>query len=114
MKKNNTKYSLVVTWSKEDQGWGIKVPELPGCFSFVKNFNAILKASKQAIQSWIMEAKKNKIDIPKPISTHDYSGKFVTRIDPELHRTLAIQAKLKGESLNRFVQNLLHHSIHTH
>ena len=32
-----------------------------------------------------------------------YSGKFIVRIDPELHKTIAIQAQKNGKSLNAWV-----------
>ncbi|MDO8519653.1 MAG: toxin-antitoxin system HicB family antitoxin [Deltaproteobacteria bacterium] len=111
MPKKPYKYSIIVTWSEEDQGWGIKVPELSGCFSFAKKINHAPKAAMEAIESWIKAAKRQGLEIPEPISAREYSGKFVARIDPELHRALAIKAKLKGESLNRFVEDLLSDSL---
>jgi predicted HicB family RNase H-like nuclease len=36
-----------------------------------------------------------------------FSGKFVVRIDPELHRELYIHAKQSGVSLNRYVEEVL-------
>jgi len=40
---------------------------------------------------------------PTPISGRSYSGKFVVRIPPEVHRVLAIKAAEEGISLNRLV-----------
>lgn len=36
-----------------------------------------------------------------------YSGKFVVRIDPELHKSIAIEARKKGQSLNALVNDTL-------
>jgi predicted HicB family RNase H-like nuclease len=36
-----------------------------------------------------------------------YSGKFVVRVKPELHRLLAIKAEVAGMSLNGFLAKLL-------
>lgn len=36
-----------------------------------------------------------------------YSGKFVVRIDPELHKTISIQARKNGKSLNAWVHDTL-------
>jgi len=36
-----------------------------------------------------------------------YSGKFVVRVDPELHKTISIQAKKNGKSLNAWVYSTL-------
>jgi predicted HicB family RNase H-like nuclease len=38
-----------------------------------------------------------------PISGRSYSGKFIVRIPPEVHRALAIKAAEQGISLNRFI-----------
>lgn len=111
MKKNHYKYSIIIVWSEEDNGWGIKVPELPGCFSFASKFGDAPQMAEQAIASWIATTKKNGIEIPEPTSVREYSGKFVARINPKLHRELAMKAKIKGESLNSLVEELLNISI---
>jgi predicted HicB family RNase H-like nuclease len=36
-----------------------------------------------------------------------YSGKFVIRVDPQLHKMLSIQAKKHGKSLNAWVYDAL-------
>ena len=36
-----------------------------------------------------------------------YSGKFVVRVDPELHKTISIQAKKTGKSLNAWIHDTL-------
>ena len=36
-----------------------------------------------------------------------YSGKFLVRVEPELHKTLVIQARKKGKSLNTWVHDAL-------
>ncbi|MGK2927239.1 MAG: toxin-antitoxin system HicB family antitoxin [Lysobacterales bacterium] len=40
-----------------------------------------------------------------PISARSYSGKFMVRVPPEVHRLLAIQAAESGVSLNRLVSS---------
>jgi len=40
---------------------------------------------------------------PAPLSGKSYSGKFIVRIPPEIHRALAIKAAEEGISLNRLV-----------
>ncbi|MCL4860179.1 MAG: type II toxin-antitoxin system HicB family antitoxin [Caldilineaceae bacterium] len=39
--------------------------------------------------------------VPGPLATRQFSGRFVVRIPPELHRQLAIEAAEAGVSLNR-------------
>ena len=40
-------------------------------------------------------------EVPSPIATRQYSGKFMVRVPPEVHRALAVQAAESGVSLNR-------------
>ncbi|PCJ42541.1 MAG: toxin-antitoxin system HicB family antitoxin [SAR86 cluster bacterium] len=40
-----------------------------------------------------------------------FSGQFVMRIKPELHRELFIKARQSGLSLNAFVSNKLHDAV---
>jgi predicted HicB family RNase H-like nuclease len=46
-------------------------------------------------------------EIPQPIAGKRYSGKFMVRVPPEVHRNLAIQASESGVSLNRIVGSKL-------
>ena len=36
-----------------------------------------------------------------------YSGKFVVRLEPELHKNIAIEARKKGKSLNVWVKDVI-------
>ncbi len=41
--------------------------------------------------------------VPEPMADRRYSGKFMVRVPPETHRTLAIRAAEQGVSMNRLV-----------
>ena len=45
--------------------------------------------------------KKNKEPIPEPVTSKQYSGKFIVRVPPEVHRRLALEAAESKVSLNR-------------
>lgn len=40
-----------------------------------------------------------------------YKGSFNVRLTPELHRCIAISAKMRGESINKYVSEVLSQSI---
>jgi predicted HicB family RNase H-like nuclease len=42
-----------------------------------------------------------------------YSGRFLVRIEPELHKTLVIQARKNGKSLNTLVHDVLLKEVKT-
>jgi len=60
----------------------------------------ILAGSHASIKNFL---KNNGEVPPSPVSNKHYSGKFVVRIPPEVHRALAIKAAEEGVSLNRLV-----------
>ena len=41
-----------------------------------------------------------------------YSGQFIVRVPPELHRKLATYARAEDKSLNRFVREVLEDAVH--
>jgi predicted HicB family RNase H-like nuclease len=55
----------------------------------------------------VADLEENGESIPKPIATKSYSGKFVMRVPPELHRQLALEAAEAGISLNRLASTKL-------
>jgi predicted HicB family RNase H-like nuclease len=52
---------------------------------------------------------QNAEPIPDPIATRQFSGKFVVRVPPEVHRQLVIQAAEAWVSLNRLASAKLSH-----
>ncbi len=40
-----------------------------------------------------------------------YSGKFVVRVEPELHKNITIEARKKGKSLNVWVKDTLSRAL---
>ena len=51
----------------------------------------------------VREMKANGESIPEPLSSRRYSGKFMVRVPPELHRQLVLEAAEEDISLNRLV-----------
>jgi predicted HicB family RNase H-like nuclease len=47
------------------------------------------------------------ISVPEPISRRRYSGKFMVRVPPEVHRQLGIEAAEDDVSLNGLVSTRL-------
>jgi predicted HicB family RNase H-like nuclease len=41
--------------------------------------------------------------VPEPFASRRFSGKFMVRVPPEVHRQLAVEAAEAGVSLNRLV-----------
>ena len=102
-------YPLLLMYSKEDKVYFAEFPDLPGCSAHGKTPNEAIKkaeAVKKECIKHLIEFKQI-VSLPKDESEEEYSGKFVVRMEPELHRKLVEQAKFKGKSLNRHIVDLL-------
>ncbi|MFH2091450.1 MAG: type II toxin-antitoxin system HicB family antitoxin [Pseudomonadota bacterium] len=60
------------------------------------------KAFRDSIDDYIDFCASRGEEPEKP-----YSGKFVVRVDPELHKTIFIEAKKTGKSINAWVSDNL-------
>lgn len=63
---NISKYSMLISWSKEDQAYIVSVPDLPGCMADGKTPEEAIKNAEIIIQEWIECTMKEGREIPKP------------------------------------------------
>ncbi len=97
----NDRYTYRVTWSEEDNEYVGECVEFPSLSWLKPNPEAALKGMRTLVKSTVRDMVKNKESIPEPISVKKFSGKFMVRVPPEVHRHLAIEAAESGVSLNR-------------
>lgn len=55
----------------------------------------------------VADMKAEGEEIPQPLAEKQFSGKFVVRVPPDVHRSLAIEAAEAGVSLNRLASSKL-------
>ena len=103
MPLKNDHYTYRITWSAEDSEYVGLCVEFPSLSWLSKTPEAALKGIRNIISEVIMDMKENGEEIPQPIANKNYSGKFMVRLPPEVHRDLAIQAAESGVSINRLV-----------
>jgi predicted HicB family RNase H-like nuclease len=72
-----------------------------------KSQEKALQGIRKLVKETVADLNKNKEPVPEPISSRPFSGKFVVRVPPEVHRMLAIKAAESGVSLNRLVSSKL-------
>lgn len=106
MKKNRA-YLINLLWSEEDKCYIAEVPELEGCLTHGKTAIEATRHVQDAIESWILTAKKLKHPIPEPTLKHPVSGKFNVRLPKNLHKSLIVKAAQEKTSLNQMVLALL-------
>lgn len=108
MAKNIDRYTYRVTWSEEDQEHVGLCVEFPSLSWLAANPELALKGVREIVRSSIEDMRQNDESIPEPLSAKQFSGKFMVRVPPEIHRSLAIEAAESGVSLNRLISSKLH------
>ena len=88
-------------WSEEDSEYVGLCSEFPSLSWLAKTPEDALRGIRKTVRSIVLDMQKAGEKLPEPISCKRYSGKFMVRVPPETHRSLAIQAAESGVSLNR-------------
>ncbi len=97
----NDRYTYRVTWSEEDGEYVGLCAEFPSLSWLAGSPEAALKGIRRVVAETVKEMECHGEQAPTPIAGRHYSGKFIVRVPPEVHRALAIQAAESGVSLNR-------------
>jgi predicted HicB family RNase H-like nuclease len=100
-------YTYRVRWSAEDGEYVGTVAELPSLSWLAADraeaFAGIQKLTADIVADMLADGETP----PEAIADRTYSGKFVVRVPPELHRQLVIEAADQHVSLNRLISNRL-------
>ncbi len=107
MTLKNDRYTYRVTWSEEDNEYIGLCVEYPSLSWLAPSPEGALKGIRKLVSDSVQDMKNAGETIPEPIAGKKYSGKFMVRIPPEVHRKLAIQAAESGVSLNRLASSKL-------
>jgi predicted HicB family RNase H-like nuclease len=103
----NDHYTYRITWSFEDNEYVGLCAEFPSLSWLASTPEGSLQSIRKLVAEVIEDLKANNEPVPKPIATRKYSGKFIVRVTPEVHRMLAIQAAESNVSINRLVSGKL-------
>jgi len=105
------KYLKIVEWSDEDNCYIGSVPGFLGPCCHGDNELDVYKQLCQILDEWLEIHDKEQIPLPEATLNKIFSGKFVLRIDKDLHKLLAIRALQSNLSLNQLCENILKDSI---
>lgn len=100
-------YTYRVSWSEEDQEYLANCTEFPSLSWLDKSPEKALSGIRSVVADCVKDMLTSKEAIPEPLSTKTYSGKFMVRVPPQLHRQLATLAAESGISLNRLISHKL-------
>ena len=102
-------YTYRITWSEDDQEHVGLCIEFSSLSWLAKTQEAALKGIRKVVTEVVADMKAEGEEIPQPLAEKQFSGKFVVRVPPDVHRNLAIEAAEAGVSLNRLASSKLSH-----
>jgi predicted HicB family RNase H-like nuclease len=110
MKTKKKSVVKVVEWSDEDKCYvGSALPLIGPC-CHGDDEAKVYKELCEIVDEWLREGGRDsnpRSKASKLSADKKYSGRFMLRIDPKLHKALAIKAARQGRSLNAFVEERL-------
>jgi predicted HicB family RNase H-like nuclease len=107
MALKNDRYTYRVTWSEDDNEYVGLCAEFPSLSWLAKEPEAALRGIRKLVEEVVRDMRNRDEAVPEPIACRRYSGKFIIRVPPQVHRKLAIQAAESGVSLNRLASSKL-------
>jgi predicted HicB family RNase H-like nuclease len=97
----NDHYTYRVTWSVEDDEHVGLCAEFPSLSWLAPTPGGALKGIRQLVSEVVTDLQESGEPVPEPLASRPYSGRFLVRVPPEVHRELAMEAAEAGVSLNR-------------
>ncbi|MDA0323029.1 MAG: type II toxin-antitoxin system HicB family antitoxin [Verrucomicrobia bacterium] len=106
---HNDHYTYRVTWSEDDKEHVGLCAEFPSLSWLASSPEAALRGIRRVVADVIADMKKSRESVPTPLAIRKFSGKFMVRVPPDVHRELAVEAAEAGVSLNRLASAKLAH-----
>ncbi len=97
------RYAYRVIWSEEDGQCVGLCAEFPSLSWLASTPEEALRGIRKVVADVVADMKAGDETIPEPLGSRRYSGKFMVRVPPEVHRQLALEAAEEHISLNRLV-----------
>jgi predicted HicB family RNase H-like nuclease len=94
-------YTYRVTWSEDDREYVGLCAELPSLSWLASSPEAALRGIRSVVADVVTDMKRTGEELPDPLAERRFSGKFMVRVPPGVHRNLAVEAAEAGVSLNR-------------
>jgi len=107
IKEQAARYAKFVEWSDEDQCFIGRCPEIMLGGVHGNDEAKVYAGLCQAVEEMIALIHADGHKLPEPLAAKKFSGKFVLRVEPSLHRRLAAKALAAGESLNSYCAKTL-------
>jgi predicted HicB family RNase H-like nuclease len=100
-------YIAKVDFEEDDEYMNGEVINVRDVITFKgKNIKELKHELKNSVECYLDFCKKKNREPEKP-----FSGKFIVRVLPDLHRELYVLAKIHGVSLNKYIALVLENSL---
>lgn len=100
-------YELVVEFDDEAEIFHGEIINIRDVITFQgSSVEELKQAFQDSVDDYLEFCKQHGEEPDKP-----FSGKFVVRINPQLHKVIAIRARQEGKSLNSWIEQQLSESI---
>ena len=105
----NDHYTYRVTWSEDDEEYVGLGAEFASLSWLSSSPEAALRGIRGIVADVVADMRKSREPVPEPLASRKFSGKFMVRVPPDLHRELTVEAAEAGVSLNRLASAKLAH-----
>lgn len=105
--KRIDQYTYRVSWSEEDQEYVATCAEFPSLSWLDTTPEKTLAGVRKVVVQCVEYMQESGETIPEPLAVKSFSGRFMVRVPPQLHRQLATLAAESGVSLNRLISHKL-------
>jgi len=105
--KTTDQYAYRVSWSEEDEEYVATCVEFPSLSWLAASPEKALSGIRKVVADCVADIQEAGDVVPEPLSTKRFSGRFMVRVPPQLHKNLAVQAAEAGVSLNRLASHKL-------
>lgn len=97
------RYLKLVEWSDKDDRFVGSAPPIIGPCCHGKTEAEVMAQLTPIVEEWVRVLQKDGHPLPAGTAGKKYSGQFVVRVAPELHKKASLKALARGESLNQYV-----------
>jgi len=101
------RYTYRVSWSEEDAEHVGLCVEFPSLSWLAPTPETALSGIRQLVADVVGDLAVAGEPVPEPLAGRRYTGKFMVRVPPAVHRRLVLEAAEAGVSLNRLVSSKL-------
>jgi predicted RNase H-like HicB family nuclease len=101
------RYLKLVEWSEKDGCFVGSAPPIIGPCCHGRTEAEVMAQLSEIVEEWVGIMLGEGHPLPAATAGKKFSGQFVVRVTPELHKKASLRALARGESLNQYVATAL-------